>query len=242
MVKPRKLFLAAILIMACFFILSFIRKSNLEKGNVFFGGHPSLYNIKLAQFFYENQVKKDIQKSKASEQYVNYQLGRVHFIKGDSYKALEYLRAEESLHPENKRVHYMKGLTYGYLNLEELAIEEFAKFIEWKPESWAARNDKAWLEFRLGKIDDALQTIEPVAHLTDNAWVQNTYGTLLMNKKKYSEALRAYTYAKTAADKMTPKEWGAVYPGNDPRVYEVGLSATRKSIESNLQLIESHSK
>lgn len=238
MLKPRKLFLVIALIIICFFIFSFIKKSGLEKGNIFFGGHSSLYNIRLAQFFYENQLDKDIEKNKTSEQYLNYQLGRVHFIKGDLYKSLEYLKAEEVLHPNNKRVHYMQGLTYGYLHLEELAIEEFAKFIEWKPESWAARNDKAWLEFRLGKIDDALKTIEPVVHLTDNAWVQNTYGTLLMNKKRYVEAKQAYNYAKIAADTLTEKEWGKVYPGNDPRVYAAGLKGTRLSIDNNLKLLE----
>lgn len=237
MSTSRKVFLTTVLVILCFFALSFIKKTNLEKGNTFFGGRPSLYNIRLAQFFYENQLEKDAAANRISEQNLNYQLGRVHFIKGDSYKSLEYLKAEEMLHPENKRVHYMKGLTYGYLNLEELAIEEFAKFIEWKPESWAARNDKAWLEFRIGKIDDALKTIEPVAHLTDNAWVQNTYGVLLMNKGRYVESKQALEHAKVAANKLTPAEWGKVYPGNDPRVYRQGLRATKKSIEGNLEFV-----
>jgi hypothetical protein len=61
---------------------------------------------------------------------------------------------------------------------------------------------------------------------------------MLMNKKKYKEAKVAFDYAKVAADKLTEKEWGKVYPGNDPRVYGQGLRATKKSIESNLRLVE----
>ncbi len=140
-------------------------------------------------------------------------------------------------YPEHWRTYYIIGLTLGYMNREEEAIENFGKFIGWKPESWAARNDKAWLEFRIGDIDAGLTTIGPVTHLTENAWVQNTYGVLLMNKKRYSEAEEAFNYAKEAVSRLTGKEWGKAYPGNDPRIYGIGLNAMKLSIESNLVLI-----
>lgn len=104
--------------------------------------------------------------------------------------------------------------------------------------SWAARNDKAWLQFRIGDIEAALSTLEPVAHDIDNPWVQNTYGTLLLNQKEYSGAKQAYLNAKRVTDTMTEKSWGNAYPGNDPRIYAVGLSAMKKSIANNLYLLE----
>ncbi|MBP9782758.1 MAG: tetratricopeptide repeat protein [Candidatus Pacebacteria bacterium] len=208
---------------------------NLLTGNLFFGKIPYLYNLNLANFFF---IQASYPPTGKALKFAHYQLGRTYFIKGQLQGAIEEINKEVALYPENIRAQYMLGLTYGYMNKEEKAIEAFAKFIEWKPESWAARNDKAWLEFRIGDIDAALETITPVTHLTDNAWVQNTYGVMLMNKKKYKEAKVAFDYAKVAADKLTEKEWGKVYPGNDPRVYGQGLRAAKKSIESNLRLVE----
>ena len=212
---------------------------NLKIGNIFFGKIPKLYNVNLANFFFTQSAYTPVSPAVT---YAHYQLGRTYFIRGELGAGLFETEEELRLHPENKRSYYMIGLIYGYMGEEQKAIDAFGKFISWKPESWAARNDKAWLEFRIGDIDAALATIEPVAHLTDNAWVQNTYGTLLMNKKKYKEAAQAYEYAKFAAEKMTPKEWGNTYPGNDPRVYTTGLNAMRLSIETNIKLLEEKAK
>lgn len=215
--------------------LKFYSPLNLFLGNIFFGRVHELYNVNLANFFFKQASYPPIG---TPVQWSHYQLGRTNFIRGNLDLALTELFKEIKFFPENKRTYYMIGLSYGYVKQEKLAIEAFDQFISWKPESWAARNDKAWLEFRIGKIDDALKTIEPVAQLIDNAWVQNTYGVLLMNKKKYEEAKIAFEYAKVAADRMTEKEWGNTYPGNDPRVYATGLKGMRLSIDSNLKLLE----
>ncbi|OGN16420.1 MAG: hypothetical protein A3B99_02840 [Candidatus Yanofskybacteria bacterium RIFCSPHIGHO2_02_FULL_44_12b] len=124
------------------------------------------------------------------------------------------------------------------MNREREAIDAFAMFIEYKPESWAARNDRAWLQFRIGDIDGALETIEPVVTITNNPWVQNTYGTLLMNKERYKEARTAFENAKLAVDWMTEASWGRAYPGNDPRIYATGLQAMKTSIANNLKLVD----
>ena len=211
-----------------------ISSVNLYIGNIFFGGKDSLYNINLASFFY-TQAAYPL--SGTTAEYAHYQLGRTYFIKGELQAARNETLIELELYPENKRSYYMLGLIYGYMHEEKLAIDAFSKFIEWKPDSWAARNDKAWLEFRIGDIDAGLETISPVAHLVDNAWVQNTYGVLLMNKGRYSEAKAAFDNAKRAVSKLTEEEWGKVYPGNDPRVYGQGLEATKVSIQNNTALL-----
>lgn len=208
-------------------------------GNLFFGKIPLLYNVTLAQFFFTQSAHPLIGNPAP---YAHYQLSRTYFIQGKLDEAIAEAKQELAAYPENKRTHYILGLAYGYANREEEAIENFQRFIEWKPDTWAARNDKAWLEFRIGRIDEALKTITPVRHLHENPWVQNTYGVLLMNKGLYEEAKAALHRAEYLSENMTPVSWGIAYPGNDPRVYEMGLSAMRSSIKTNLSLLQQREK
>lgn len=201
-------------------------------GNLFFGKTESLYNVRIAQFFFTRAAYPVLG---TPVPYAHFQLSRTYFIQGDLFRAVDEGEKELEIHPTSFRTHYILGLTYGYLNLEELAIKEFAKFLEHRPDSWAARNDMAWLQFRVGDISGAITTIEPIAKEQQyNAWVQNTYGTLLMNKKRYKEAENALENARIAAKSMTEEAWGSSYPGNDPRIYGMGLEAMRKSIDDNL--------
>lgn len=207
-------------------------------GNIFFGDMPKLYNVRLANFFFVNAAYPLIGKP---VKFSHYQLSRTYFIQGDLKNALEEAKKELELYPENTRTHYILGLTYGYMNEEEKAINAFSSFIETHPYTWAGRNDKAWLQFRIGDIDGALKTIEPVATSTlgiNNVWVQNTYGVLLMNKKRFREAKEAFKRAEKEVHTMTEEHWGLAYPGNDPRIYTAGINATKLSIETNLKLIE----
>jgi tetratricopeptide (TPR) repeat protein len=165
-------------------------------------------------------------------------LSRTYFINGDLYRAIGEAEKELVLYPENTRTYYVLGLTYGYMNRERDAIAAFSKYIEYYPGSWPARNDKAWLQFRIGDIDGAIATIQPIVDsFPYTVWVQNTYCSLLISKGEHAEAKKYCTYAKTAADKMIERDWGRSYPGNDPRVYGVGLRAMRMSIDDNLTLI-----
>lgn len=204
-------------------------------GKVFFGKVPKLYNVTFANFFFTQAAYPFVGKAAPS---AHYQLARTYFITGDLDKALMEANKELELYPINTLTYYLLGLIYGYMNEEDKAIASFDTYIKSHPTTWAGRNDKAWLEFRTGNIDAGITTLIPVASSTSNPWVQNTYGTLLMNKGKYNEARSAFTYAKNAAQGMSPKDWGYAYPGNDPRVYGIGLSAMIKSIDANLALLE----
>jgi tetratricopeptide (TPR) repeat protein len=207
---------------------------NYSIGNIFFGQVPKLYNVNLAHMFFHNASYPLIGKSAP---YAHHQLSRTYFIQGDLTMALDEAQKEVELYPGHLATYYIVGLTYGYMNREKLAIEAFSKYIEYQPTAWAPRNDKAWLQFRAGDIDGALKTITPVASST-NPWVQNTYGTLLMNKKRYKEAKVAFETAWNTVKNMTEDSWGRAYPGNDPRIYGTGLEAMRTSIQNNLKLLE----
>ncbi|MCR4276067.1 MAG: hypothetical protein NUV90_01650 [Candidatus Parcubacteria bacterium] len=208
----------------------------LSSGDIFFGGVKPLYHVRVAQFFYKRSAYPLF--SKLPPRYAHHQLSRTYFIQGRLGSALDEAKKELEIYPDDTATYYLLGLTYGYMNREREAIDAFSAYIETHPGTWAGRNDKAWLQFRIGDIDGALQTIEPIADtFRDTAWVQNTYCALLMNKERFADAERACLYAKEAVDTMTEKDWGRAYPGNDPRVYGTGLQAMRDSIEQNLELI-----
>ncbi len=226
------------LFFACIVFLYLFISSTLyfRIGNIFFGDMPSLYNVKFAEFFYTRAVHPLFGKA---PEFAYHQLSRTHFIQGELELSLEEAYTEIEMYPEHVQTYYIIGLTLGYLNREREAIDAFGKFIEYKPGSWAARNDRAWLQFRIGDIDGAMETIIPIVSIHQtNPWVQNTYGTLLLNKERYEEAKEAFSLAKQSADQMTEESWGRAYPGNDPRIYATGLNGMRLSIENNLRLVD----
>ncbi len=112
--------------------------THYKLGNIFFGGVSTLYNVRLAQYFF--QYASDPLLGTA-EPWAHYQLSRTYFIQGELDKSLAEAYKELEMYPENFRTHYILGLTLGFMDREEEAIESFGKFIEYKPESWAARND-----------------------------------------------------------------------------------------------------
>jgi tetratricopeptide (TPR) repeat protein len=235
--SPKKNDVILVVCLIVFFVcaIAFTWPNNhFRVGSLFFGGQPKLYNIEMADFFYTYAAYPLYG---TAPEFAHYQLSRVHFIKGNFPMALSEAEHELTLYPNNKRTYYILGLTYGYMNREEEAIAAFSQFIAAYPDSWAARNDKAWLQFRIGDVEGALATILPVKDLR-NPWVQNTYGTLLLNNREKDAAKEALLLAKEITDGMNVTEWGVAYPGNDPRIYQSGLDAMRVSIAKNLSILE----
>lgn len=225
-----------------FFILYVFYVPKATIGEIFFGRIPALYNLSFSKFFYNQALLFDT-KNKIPRRYVHYQLGRIAFIEGNFPKTLDEMSEEIRYYPDTYQVYYMKGLTLGYTNREREAIENFKIFVEHNSDKWAGRNDLAWLQFRIGDIDGALTTITPAyTKYPDNPWVLNTYGTLLMNKGNYQEAKKVLEKGHSISQLFTEKEWGIAYPGNDPRIYTVGLQAMRDSFASNLELLDRRSK
>jgi tetratricopeptide (TPR) repeat protein len=233
----RLLFIYIVTILVLYTILSPYLYQKI--GNVFFGRVPPLYNLNLATFFFTYAAYPILG---IAAPYAHHQLSRTYFIRGNLDVALAEAKKELEVHPDHVATYYILGLTYGYMNREKEAIEAFSSYIDTHPESWAARNDKAWLQFRTGDIDGALTTIEPAAtsNSINNPWVQNTYGTLLMNKKKYTEARDAFARAEAYVSTMTEASWGNAYPGNDPRIYATGLASMKSSIQSNQKLVNTY--
>jgi len=207
--------------------------THMRLGNIFFGEVPRLYNVNYAHLFFSYAAYAPLA---TAPEFAHYQLSRTLFIRGQLERALFEAHEELRLYPQNARTYYILGLTYGYLNQEREAIQAFASFLDVYPNSWAARNDMAWLQFRIGDIEGAYFTIEPVAWI-ENPWIQNTYGTIMMNRGEYAIAEIAFLKAQQLATQMTQEEWGRAYPGNDPRIYGIGIKATLLSISTNLKII-----
>ena len=205
-------------------------------GDVFFGKVPRLYNVTLANVFFTRATYPFFG---TAAPYAHHQLSRTYFIQGDLVQALHEAQEELISYPDHHATYYIVALTLGYMGRIEEAIDAFSTYTAYDHNSWAARNDKAWLQFRIGDIDGAIETIGWTAESqTRNVWVQNTYCALMINKKEYEKAKTACTYAADALATMTEESWGRAYPGNDPRIYSTGLRAMQTSINSNLLLIE----
>ncbi len=206
-----------------------------EIGNHYFGG--GAYDIEKAESYFKKSLDIDPKIAGA-----HYQIARIYFIHGDFYTALDEINNEIELYPDFKRSYYVRGLIYGYANEPDNAIADFKTFLEWKPESWAGHNDLAWVYFMKGDYKNSAATArEGLVFSPNNVWLLNSLGVALLNEGKLIEAKKALTEALTFADAMTPNDWGMSYPGNNPSVYDDGLTAMKTSIRRNLDLIAAKS-
>lgn len=210
-----------------------------EVGNLFFGDVPKAYNVPLAQFFFERAAYPWFEAEPAP--YAFHQLSRTYFVTGRFEDSIRAGLKELELYPEHTKTYYILGLTFGYMNRTDEAIGMFNKFLSSRPDSWAGRNDMAWLQFRNGDIEGALETIEPAyTAYPDNPWVLNTYGVLLARNHEPALAKQVLDKAESAAHALSADAWGAAYPGNDPAIYDSGLAAMLSSIENNRTILGDH--
>lgn len=200
-----------------------------ERGNYYFGG--GTYNIVKAQANFEVALGFE---NKANDP-IRYQVGRVHFIKGDLHKALEEFDKQLEENPSFMRTYYMRGLTYGYVHEYEKAEADFKKFIDWKPTSWAAHNDLVWVYFLKGDYDSAEKYARKGLEAEPyNPWLSNALGAILLNTNRLDESIAYLTDAKHGFESIGVGGWAQAYPGNDPRIYSEGYTATIRSVEDNL--------
>jgi len=201
-------------------------------GNYYFGG--GAYDIQKAQEYFQRalDINPDIQGA-------HYQLGRTYFIQSAFFDAHREINKELELHSDFKRSYYMRGLVYGYTKRYAEAESDFKEFLKWKPESWAGYNDLAWIYFQEGKYKEAGEMARQGLKIApDNPWLLNSLGVALLNTGEKSEAKEAFIKALAILDSMSPENWGAAYPGNNPQIYGEGFSKMKESVETNLKLLD----
>jgi tetratricopeptide (TPR) repeat protein len=204
-----------------------------EMGNSHFGGSGS-YDIALAQRYYTETLRLRYTFPEA-----HYQLGRTYFINGKFSSALFEIRETLRYNPEFKKAYYMYGLISGYANDLDGALWGFSEFIKRDDFNWAGYNDLAWVYFKKGDYQKVKEVSEQgLSKAPNNPWLNNIYGTALLNLGNHEDALIAFRLALEQSEQLTALDWGRSYPGNDPRIYASGIEEMRNTIRNNIQLAE----
>jgi len=205
-----------------------------ELGQYYFNTSSEAYNLKKAQKYFQDSLVIN-----ASLPTSWHHLARIDFLEGNFEDALEKINMQIEVHGDTlPAAYYMRGLIYGYNQEPEKGAVDFIKFLEFKPESWAAHNDLAWMYFQIKDF----KRVEEVARrglvfAPQNPWLLNSLGLALLNLGQFQEAKDILKKAQNEATKMTSKDWGRSYPGNNPVFYEDGLARMQRTINDNLVLI-----
>ena len=208
--------------------------TNMQLGNYFFS-HDH-YDLNRAQKHYKKVIEADPFFKGA-----HYQLGRTYFVTGNLTQAMRNVDIEMIINPQLGKTHYMRGLIAGFQKKLNLAGTEFFKFIKTDSANWAGYNDLAWILFQQGRFSDAQQVVEiGLGYTPNNAWLLNSYGTVLLAQKKGAEAKPILEKSKTFFGRMQPSDWGEAYPGNSPNVLSEGLEASIQATERNIMRASTH--
>lgn len=209
-------------------------------GNHYFGVYgPAGYDVVKAEYYFGQAIKLDPTLPDVWHQYA-----RIAFLRGDFSTALYRINMQfKERGDELMASYYIRGLIEGYAHDYASAEKDFLKFLAWDPNNWAANNDLAWVYFAQGKYVDVVKRLHGFATTgLSNPWLLTTDAMSLYNlgdkKTAYEELLKA----RNAASKLSEADWIHAYPGNDPAVAGKGLSAFRKTIEDDIDLVENNNK
>jgi tetratricopeptide (TPR) repeat protein len=221
-------------------------KSNFEIGQYYFNhdGSREIYDLDLARIYYE----KSVNQNPVSHNMAWYQLGRIDFLEGEFDAALSKFQNQLNYFSADiPEVYYMIGLTYGYKarkndNVEDWgqAADNFNIYLTYAQTAPWPRVDLAWIYFSQGKFTEMKPVLEPVLTLHgDNPWILNMYGLALLNtSENQAEALPYFYQAQEEALHLDIDDWGAVYPGNNPEHWGIGLKEFQGILEKNIALLE----
>ncbi len=213
----------------------------VRRGDAYFGGEE--YDIACARAAYARAVAIDPRGSAT----VWHQFGRTDFLMRRFDDAIFKLQKQHEYFGDTiPNVHYMLGLTYGYRarttgNTEDWsrAEEAFTAYIALDPISPWARTDLAWVYFAQGKFEEMKKPLEEGMRTSPtHPWLLNMYGLALLNTGDPEGAYEFFVAALGYAQKLTPREWGDAYPGNDPAMWPETLAEFVESIAQNAERAE----
>ena len=205
----------------------FLSQRFFTLGNYYFS--EKAYNLNYAEKIYKIALQINPEMPN-----VHYQLARIYFLQGKFYVARDMIDREIEKQPDFKRSFYIRGLINGYDGKFQEAIGDFEEFLKWKPSSWAASNDLAWVYFQKGNFEKvSLVADNGLKNNQNNPWLLNTKGLALYNLNKKNEASEYFKKALIEAEKLGVQDWGKAYPGNDPAFSAQGLEQMLNAIKTN---------
>lgn len=200
----------------------------------FDAAHPADYDLAFAEKLY-----LEAQKSDDTYPYLNHQLARIHFLRGDFTVALLYIDKEIRLHgATEKNPYYVRGLIQGFIGRYDEAAKDYAVYLQSDPTNWAAVNDFAWVLLKAGRYDAALSAVDNgLASWPENPWLLNSKATALFELGRLDEASIFAARAGKQVMGVTESQWSRAYPGNDPLIATRGLQAFRDAVADNIHTI-----
>lgn len=208
----------------------------MEYGDRHFNAQdPAAYDFERAAYFFKEAEKLD-----PNFHYLNHQLARVAFLRGDFPPALAYINKQIALEgTSTPNSYYVRGLIEGYAGQYDAAIRDYGIFLQYAPRNWAAVNDYAWVLLKANRPKEAAEvTGKLLADAPDNPWLLNTNAIANFEIGNMAKAKGAATRAVAEAAKLTEREWLTAYPGNDPGVARAGIATLQKAAQENLHRIE----
>ena len=219
--------------------LSFFIAPSSDKARTYGDAHfdariSARYNREKAEWYYLSSLHLN-----PKEPFVEHQLARLAFLRGDLYLALSRISREIETNPEpSPSSYYVRGLIEGYLADYPASERDYRMYLKSDPYNWAAVNDLAWVLLKDNRPQDALTAIDGVlGHWHDNPWLLNSRAIALYDLHRTSLARTSIVRAAQAVMHLTPQEWSTAYPGNDPLIAVSGVAALQDAIRSNAHMI-----
>lgn len=219
--------------------ISFALSPSAERAYTYASKHfnaaeQQTYDIDRAERFFEETLRLD-----PSHREARHELARIQFLRGDFEEALALIDQqleEQSGEPPNS--HYIRGLILSFMERYEEAAVSFETYLESDPNNWAALNDLAWVYLKLGKAEDAAYlAAHGLAVHPENPWLLNSLALALYDMGDKTTARDAIEAAAREAVGLTRADWLRAYPGNDPRVAQIGITAFQEAVADNMHRI-----
>lgn len=196
--------------------------------------YPDDYDIDRAQHLFLEAARLD-----PNLPYVHHELARVYFLKNEFPAAMAQIDTQIALEGDaTPNSYYVRALIEAYMSNYAAAAQDYAHFLPFDPNDWAPRNDYAWVLLKLNEPREAQAVLTAgLLEAPDNPWLLNSSATALYELGDLKEALSQARKASDAVAGVTPSQWSAAYPGNDPGVDEEGVASFKQAIAQNIQLI-----
>ncbi len=115
------------------------------------------------------------------------------------------------------------------------AAADYEKYFTLAPANWAAINDYAWVLLKADLPEAAHEALVwGLQEWPENAWLLNNQATALYELGRYEEARAVAEQAVVAIEKLSQEDWLNSYPGNDPKVADLGLATFKQAAAENL--------